>query len=401
MNWFKKLCSVKFANQSNKKTLKYSSNNNNSNKTGNNCVKATQAKSENIKKIERYGYSRSCDSISNLCCNSECNCNIDCCLLNDNHDCNHDCIKYCENVKSNKKLLNNNCLKADLLCEQAKKLENLISTERVFVDPDDFFEDPNEVSLYREEISILSEWIVIDLIVTTTTTTPKTKLLPTKSSHENLHKSFGSFEFLNRPPSIISLNSFDEDDFGLFYSCRGTYDIPEADYCSPLKYDRIENGKKISKKSNLPISLDINSNITSGTSTTASSNSTTSTPSKTTFSKGRKLFHKTNSETDAIARSLMGPLLKENDFCPLFNSSFTQQESKHSHERKLKNFSIQKYFGLNDDGDIIIHLNHINEYEGFGFLSKKKLKNVPYGIEAKEKPICTFGFSVLNKFFKG
>lgn len=58
-----------------------------------------------------------------------------------------------------------------------------------------------------------------------------------------------------------------------------------------------------------------------------------------------------------------------------FGGSKSDIESKSTIDQ-LKNQSdatcIAKYFGLNDDGDIIIHYDHIVEQKGYGFLMKRK-----------------------------
>lgn len=64
--------------------------------------------------------------------------------------------------------------------------------------------------------------------------------------------------------------------------------------------------------------------------------------------------------------------------------------------------SIPEYFGLNECGDIIIHIDHICEEKGFGFLLGRKKKiycDVPYGEEVYEKPKFTLKFAV-KRFFQ-
>lgn len=65
------------------------------------------------------------------------------------------------------------------------------------------------------------------------------------------------------------------------------------------------------------------------------------------------------------------------------------------------NESIPEYFGLNECGDIIIHIDHICEEKGFGFLLGRKKKiycDVPYGEEVYEKPKFSLKFAV-KRFF--
>lgn len=63
--------------------------------------------------------------------------------------------------------------------------------------------------------------------------------------------------------------------------------------------------------------------------------------------------------------------------------------------------SIPEYFGLNECGDIIIHVDHICEETGFGFLVGRKKKiycDVPYGEEVYEKPKFSLKYAVKRIF---
>lgn len=63
--------------------------------------------------------------------------------------------------------------------------------------------------------------------------------------------------------------------------------------------------------------------------------------------------------------------------------------------------SIPEYFGLNECGDIIIHVDHICEETGFGFLVGRKKKiycDVPYGEEVYEKPKFSIKCAVKRIF---
>lgn len=63
----------------------------------------------------------------------------------------------------------------------------------------------------------------------------------------------------------------------------------------------------------------------------------------------------------------------------------TAQNKKPDDESK--EFCVAKYFGLNDDGDIVIHYNHIVEQKGYGFLMRRKrriYRRVGYGREVQE-----------------
>lgn len=65
--------------------------------------------------------------------------------------------------------------------------------------------------------------------------------------------------------------------------------------------------------------------------------------------------------------------------------------------------SIPEYFGLNDYGDIIIHVDHVHEEKGFGFkMHRKKIASyrhtVVRGKEVTEKKFCFK--SAMKRFFK-
>lgn len=64
----------------------------------------------------------------------------------------------------------------------------------------------------------------------------------------------------------------------------------------------------------------------------------------------------------------------------------TQPQNKQPKDES-KEFCVAKYFGLNDDGDIVIHYNHIVEQKGYGFLMRRKrriYRRVGYGREVQE-----------------
>jgi hypothetical protein len=102
------------------------------------------------------------------------------------------------------------------------------------------------------------------------------------------------------------------------------------------------------------------------------------------FEKERQLFY-ASFEQDAFARSLMGPLMHaekgdyKKQFSPLFDSTFSTM---------CQRCNVKQYFGLNDCGNIIIHVDHIAEEHGEAMLMKKKyksmFKDVPVGEEMVE-----------------
>lgn len=58
----------------------------------------------------------------------------------------------------------------------------------------------------------------------------------------------------------------------------------------------------------------------------------------------------------------------------LFQGSTPDTDCKSSNQSKNESdtFCVAKYFGLNDDGDIVIHFDHIVEQKGYGFLMRRK-----------------------------
>lgn len=83
-----------------------------------------------------------------------------------------------------------------------------------------------------------------------------------------------------------------------------------------------------------------------------------------------------------------------------FNSISTMDSLKTS-SKCMTTSSIPEYFGLNDHGDIIIHIDHICEEKGFGFMMRRKkavYRKVPYGEEVCEKDF--FNLGSIKRFFK-
>lgn len=93
------------------------------------------------------------------------------------------------------------------------------------------------------------------------------------------------------------------------------------------------------------------------------------------------------------------------------NSTLTSMSSIDSSPKSSKSSSVKcvhdgdvaKSFGLTEDGDIILNIDHIDEEKGFGFMMRRKkqvYRNVVYGEEVFEHdPITIAG--VLKRFFKG
>lgn len=80
--------------------------------------------------------------------------------------------------------------------------------------------------------------------------------------------------------------------------------------------------------------------------------------------------------------------LGHNEFSPIPTTDHTPE-------------SIPEYFGLSDQGDIIINIDHISEEKGYGFMMRRKkeiYRKVPYGEEVCEKDF--FHFGSIKKMFK-
>lgn len=73
-------------------------------------------------------------------------------------------------------------------------------------------------------------------------------------------------------------------------------------------------------------------------------------------------------------------------------------------KNESEEFCIPKYFGLNDDGDIIIHLDHIVEQKGYGFLMRRKeelYRRIGFGHEIDEfHPIEITLSSIIKNYVK-
>lgn len=241
---------------------------------------------------------------------------------------------------------------------------------RVFIDADEFFEDPCAVRLYREEVAWTAEWCIvddIDLFVERQRYRASQEPLYQETEFCGDYKDDDSFVKVNRTPSVISLTSYVEDEYGIFHS-PVSYDrvipkIPEA--CYPVGFDHdIECGLPFDNQIYL---LSAYEEIMEETLQGASLPSTPMLCRKKLNSSAELLEEK----VDALGKSLMGPLMTVVPK-PI---------------RKNTEFSVQKLFGLSDDGDICINIDHITEERGYGFMLKKSrrvYRSVEEGFEIDE-----------------
>lgn len=85
------------------------------------------------------------------------------------------------------------------------------------------------------------------------------------------------------------------------------------------------------------------------------------------------------------------------DGMPLVHSLCTSEASMAT----PKFASIPEYFGLNDYGDIIIHVDHVGEEKGFGFKMHRKKSVYRKIVRGKEVSEKKYGFKVaMKRFFK-
>lgn len=272
------------------------------------------------------------------------------------------------NNNNNFKKDKNFVVRSDDLTKQVKNLENLISDpseenslfeNRQLVDPDDFFEDPDSVSVYKAEVKFYSEWIVIDD-------------LPNSSIDDEFDS---SFEEIKKVPSVISLNSYTDDEFGLFFT--NSVNTPEASYYKILD-DDIQLGTKITKLNLIQFSDNI---IEEHDCYYAEEENKRKAEEKLKLISPSKAKY----ENEAFDKSLMGPILKRD-----------RSLSVPRREKKIEGLSIQKYYGLSDSGSIIIHFDHIRVEKGCVLVSKKKNRcSVTKGCEISEDYRCNHNFRYL------
>lgn len=240
---------------------------------------------------------------------------------------------------------------------------------RVFIDADEFFEDPCAVRLHREEVAWTAEWCIIDDI---DLFVERQRYRASKPVYQETEfcgdsKDDDTFVKVNRTPSVISLTSYVEDEYGIFYS-PVSYDrvipkIPEACYAVGFDHD-IECGLAFDNQIYLVSAYE---EIMEETLQGASVPSTPIVCRKKLNTSAELLEEK----VDALGKSLMGPLMT----------------AVPKPIRKNTEFSVQKLFGLSDDGDICINIDHIPEERGYGFMLKKSrrvYRSVEEGAEINE-----------------
>lgn len=245
------------------------------------------------------------------------------------------------------------------------------------VDPDEFFEDPDAILSYKEQNSFLDEYIIIDMKEVEAIT----QHVPTYSINNKNAKSvkYETTEFSKKAEkkntkrksqsSLFSMMSCCNDGYGLFYGTPSLSlsQIPQSFYYRTF-----------------------NENIVYGCAYNKS-NKRRKSPHEGIPSSSRKLS--TSAETldekvNAFEKSLMGPLINE---LPKPCAKSTEQ------------FSIQKTFGLTDDGDILVNVDHIMEEKGHGFFLTRHVslhRTVEMGDVISEKHrIGRSILAILKEFF--
>lgn len=277
------------------------------------------------------------------------------------------------------------------LRQQAKDLESLISgsvsSNHSFnvdrgdgdievLDPDEFFEDPEEIRSYKEKNAYLDEYIIIDIKEVEAVTQhissysinnkkPKSVKYATTEFTKNTDKK----NKLKSQTQVFSMMSCCDDGYGLFYGTPSLSlsQIPQSFYYRTF-----------------------NENIVYG-STYSKSSKRHKSPREGIPSSSRKLS--TSAETldekvNAFEKSLMGPLINE---LPKPCAKSTEQ------------FSIPKTFGLTDEGDILVNVDHIIEEKGRGFFLTKYLsiyRSIELGDAICEKRrIGRSILAILKEFF--
>lgn len=218
------------------------------------------------------------------------------------------------------------------------------------VDPDDFFEDPDEVRTYCAEKRWMAEWCVVDHHTClgsdeedddpdgryATTTFCGEPDEPDDEDDDDYLSDFGeeTFVAVQRTPSVISLSSYVDDKYGIFHGvCHGRWSppkIPEAAYYYSFEYD-VQAG----------LALD--------TSISAFEEIMVET------------FHLDTRESPSKTKPTPDDLRPSSPVTAL---------------------SIARVFQLDDDGSICLNMEHIHEERGYGFLmrrNKQLYRHVEWG----------------------
>lgn len=254
------------------------------------------------------------------------------------------------------------------------------------MDPDDFFENPEEIRLYKESNAFIDEYIIIDVKEVEALTRQSTEHSSSPSTTKKNHKpvKYQTTEFSIKSKKVrsqspvpaysvpaYSLTSYCNDGYGLFYGSPSfsLSQFPET-FCYRTFNDDIRYGRKKVRTKRRYKSAEGLSNEPATSSQKLDSS-----------------IEILEQKVDAFEKSLMGPLINE------IPTPCVKVQDK---------FSIQKTFGLTDDGDIIVNVDHIVEEKGCGFLFARKIniyRSVEQGHAICEKRHVGRSLMVILKEF--
>lgn len=208
---------------------------------------------------------------------------------------------------------------------------------------------------------------------------------------------------IHRCPSLISLSSSENDNAHKCRQHKSIADEQERDY--GIFHSRNQTVRRI-----LWFLKFLDFDIKTGTSTRTTAATTTASEcimKCTAFASSRRFF-----STDSILSNInditlnepccSNKMSKRNDLLapPMMIHSSSRNSLPNMNPNSFAPISIPEYFGLNDYGDIIIHVDHIDEEKGFGFMMRRKkqvYRKVPYGQEVCEKKSSKT--TVIKQFF--
>lgn len=275
-----------------------------------------------------------------------------------------------------------------------KQRVSVLPSKVKLVEPDDFFEDPDQVRSHNLMKARLAEWVIIDIddILDNGLGDPDIQgfadeeypdhIATTKFCGDNEHYDKiekidedqlleDSFVQIERTPSVISLTTYVEDIYGIFYSPMpivGQH-IPEAWYYSLFDHD-IQCGILYDHYSHTSAFREIKENTfrtqKSGLETTSDAILSLTEPLMKKREKNlESCYSSRNSLTEkvkSLSNGLLGPATKSKWVSNCLLTADT----------KAKCISIPRLFGLNEYDGIIINIDHIVEERGYGFLMKRK-----------------------------
>lgn len=222
------------------------------------------------------------------------------------------------------------------------------SSMPILLDPDEFFENPDDIRPYKEKNAFIDEYIIVDIkeveAISRPSTKPSSCFKSTKKSSKPKPIKYQTTEFSIKikpqPKTSYSMTSYCNDGYGLFYGTPSfsLSHFPET-FCYRTFPDDLTYGYNYRSAHKRPYKR---------------AKEETATSSRKKNSSAEILEGK----VDAFEKSLKGPLLNE---LPKPCAKTTER------------FSVQKTFGLTDDGDIIVNVDHIIEEKGCGFFLSKKM----------------------------